>query len=121
MIMTGSSLAPPRATVFAPLQILLVHDIARALGHLVVEPLSRLVGLVGYPIDAAQPRRPRLGADRLDQRAPHALAARRPRGEEVLQVAHRHEPVGVAVEVIMGEANQPAVPFRTRPPTATPS
>src|SRR3546814_3126233 len=86
MIMTGSSLAPPRATVFAPLQILLVHDIARALGHLVVEPLSRLVGLVGYPIDAAQPRRPRLGADRLDQRAPHALAARRLGGEEVLQV-----------------------------------
>src|SRR3546814_20058197 len=98
MIMTGSSLAPPHATVFAPLQILLVHDIARALGHLVVEPLSRLVGLVGYPIDAAQPRRPRLGADRPDQRAPTALSARRLGGAESLTVAPRLHHVCVAGE-----------------------
>src|SRR3546814_17666077 len=111
MIMTGSSLAPPRATVFAPLQILLVHDIARALGHLVVEPLSRLVGLVGYPIDAAQPRRPRLGADRLDQPAPHALAPPPLRADEVLQVAPRLAHFGVAVAAIMGQAHQTAVPF----------
>src|SRR3546814_19180348 len=100
MIMTGSSLAPPRATVFAPLQILLVHDIARALGHLVVEPLRRLVGLVGYPINAAQPRRPRLGAERRDQRAPTHLAAPRRGGGEGRPGTPRPKTVGVAGEKI---------------------
>src|SRR3546814_15890968 len=98
MIVTVSSLSPPVATVFAPLQILLVHDIARPLGHLVVQPLTRLVGLVGYPLDAAQPRRPPLGADRLHPRAPPALAPPPPARAAVLHVAHPPDPVCLAVE-----------------------
>src|SRR5260221_3728620 len=102
---TSSSIGPSW-DIGVPLYLLAVDDESRALRDLVVEPHRRRVRLVRLPVDARRTGLARLRVDRLDQRAPDTLAARRLAGEEILQIAGRSDHRRAAMKDVMDEAEK---------------